>query len=74
MNSMELRMPATAEIMMRGMECLVKNLGVIEAETFISNVKREKFDYTEWQREYFDKYSIEDFIANASAWAKANGK
>lgn len=44
----------TSEIMRRGMECLTKQMGIVEAEQFISVIIREKFDYTKWQREYFD--------------------
>ena len=32
------------------MEILVKNLGVVEAERFISLILREPFDYTEWRK------------------------
>ncbi len=46
-------MYCTAEIMNRGMECLVKNLGDIEAQQFIATIMREKFDYTKWQQEHF---------------------
>ena len=35
-------MYSTVEIMDMGLECLVEKI-------------REKFDYTRWQREYFDK-------------------
>ena len=31
------------------------NLGVVEAEMFISFIIKEKFVYTRWQHEYFDK-------------------
>lgn len=47
-------MYCTAEIMSRGMDCLVKHLGDIEAQQFISTIMREKFDYTAWQQEHFD--------------------
>ena len=47
--------PSTAEIMSRGMNCLMEHLGVVEAERFVATVIREKFDYTRWQREYFDE-------------------
>lgn len=45
---------SVTELMSRGMECLTEGLGVVEAEEFISLVIRERFDYTKWQREYFD--------------------
>ena len=48
------------EIMRKGMKCLAKELGDVEAEFFITKIKRDKFDYTEWQREYFDKMSTEE--------------
>ena len=39
------------EILDQGFACLVDHLGVIEAEYFISLIKRDDFDYTLWQRE-----------------------
>ena len=47
----------TIEILNRGMKCLVDNMGIVEAEHFISAVMRERFDYTKWQRDYFDQVS-----------------
>ena len=58
-------MYCTAEIMSRGMECLVKNLGDIEAQQFIAAIMREKFDYTKWQREHFD--AVESHALNEAA-------
>ena len=66
--------PPTVELLSRGMECLVKALGVVEAEYFIAAVQRERFDYTKWQREYFDDMELRSFVENAAAFAKANGK
>lgn len=56
---------STAEVMARGMSCLVDNLGLIEAEEFISVIMREHFDYTKWQREYFDRMSAEELHRRA---------
>lgn len=42
------------EIMNRGMSCLTENLGIVEAEQFISILISEKFDYTKWQKKLFD--------------------
>ena len=63
---------STVELMNRGMRCLMDNLGTIEAERFISAVLRERFDYTKWQREYYDAIPPEKFLADAVAWAKKN--
>ena len=46
---------STVEVLNNGMQCLVEHLGIINAEQFISTVIREKFDYTKWQRDHFDK-------------------
>ena len=51
---------STAEIMKKGMDCLIQNLGIIETEQFISVIIREQFDYTKWQREYFDQIPKEE--------------
>lgn len=47
-------MYSTVEIMDMGLACLVEKLGIVNAERFIAMIKRESFDYTTWQREYFD--------------------
>ena len=62
----------TDDLMVRGMQCLMEHLGIFEAEQFISAVLREKFDYTQWQREYFDAIPPEKLFDDAIAWAKAN--
>ena len=58
------------DIMNRGMECLTEALGVVEAEQFISIVIREKFDYTIWQRQYFDAMEPGEFHQHALEYAK----
>ena len=62
----------TTEIMNIGMACLVERLGVVEAEHFISVILRERFDYTKWQREYFNNVNPEAFLAAACAYDKAH--
>ena len=62
----------TVELMNRGMRCLMDNLGTIEAERFISAVLRERFDYTQWQREYYDAIPPDKLLADVVAWAREN--
>ncbi len=62
----------TVDIMNRGMECLTKSLGVVDAEQFISIIIREKFDYTKWQRSYFDEMAPGEFHQKALEYAKAH--
>ena len=60
------------DILVQGFACLVDNKGVIDAEYFISLIKRDDFDYTVWQREYFDKLKSGEFAAKASAYADSH--
>jgi len=41
----------SAVLLDRGMECLMDNLGLVEAERFIALINAEPFDYTEWRKE-----------------------
>jgi len=65
-------MRSAAVIRKEGMECLVKSLGVVEAEVFISSLLRDSFDYTEWQRDYFSNVPLNDFLQNAQAYDPKN--
>ncbi len=60
--------PSTAEIMSKGMKCLMEQLGVVEAERFVATVIRERFDYTRWQQEYFAGKSPEEISREAEAF------
>lgn len=62
---------STAEILSRGMKCLTEQMGIVEAEHFVSAIIREKFDYTKWQREYFDAKTPKEISEEASYFEKA---
>jgi hypothetical protein len=62
----------TTTIMEKGMNVLLKNLGVIDTEEFISTISRRSFDYTEWSREYFANYDPEQFLKDAVEYDKNN--
>lgn len=62
-------MDNTVNILDQGFTCLVENMGVIDAEYFIALIKRDDFDYTVWQRDYFDKMGEGEFAAKASSYA-----
>ena len=62
------------DLLSRGMACLVKNLGVVEAEYFIAAVQRERFDYTKWQRKHFEDVDLHSFVNEAAEYAKSIGK
>ena len=68
-------MDSTMEIMNRGiscLSCLIQQMGVVEAEKFISIINREKFDYTKWQQHLFDDMTLEALNEKAAAFSKNN--
>ncbi len=43
-------MRTDSEIINSGFESIFSTLGMVDAERFIMLIKRDKFDYTEWQK------------------------
>ena len=62
----------TTDILSRGMEVLINNLGSVEAEKFLSTAMRERFDYTKWQRQFFDSMEPGEFHENALKYAQTH--
>ncbi len=62
----------TIEVMNRGMRCLRKYLGTVEAEQFISVIIREQFDYTKWHETAFDDSTLKEFSDEAAEYDKAH--
>lgn len=62
----------TTVIMNDAMNCLIRNLGIVETEVFISNLIREPFDYTKWQHEKFDDVTLDVFCNQAVEYCKNN--
>lgn len=64
------------ELVSKGIECLIKNLGYSEAGEFLHQVVKnniEYFDYTEWRREHlFEGMTDEEIIDGAIEYAKKN--
>ena len=52
--------------------CLVEQLGVIKTEIFISQIIREPFDYTKWQKSYYADKSVSELNEKAVEYAKNN--
>ena len=49
---------------------LLASLGEVDTERFITMIKRDTFDYTEWQRELFKGKSIEEIHVMATEYEK----
>ncbi len=54
------------------MDALIQTLGAVDAERFISIIKRDAFDYTEWRRSIWDGMTIEDIYRDAAMSAQRN--
>ncbi|MDR0587762.1 MAG: hypothetical protein LBG61_02125 [Burkholderiales bacterium] len=61
-------------IRVEAMKALIATLGAVDAERFISMVKRDTFDYTQWQRELWDAQSIEKIHERAAKHEKKQRK
>ena len=49
------------------MNALTQTLGLVDAERFISMVKRDSFDYTEWRRRLWNDMTIDEIYTEAAA-------
>ena len=58
------------DIMRRGIACLIRELGIVEAETFISYIKNENFDYTKWRQDKFDDLTLSEIGQRAADYEK----
>ena len=59
-------MKADTLIRTEGMDTLIKNLGLIEAERFVMLIQKDTFDYTKWQENLFEDMTIEEIYNNAA--------
>ena len=60
----------TLKIMELGMNCLLEHLGTTNTEIFISALIREKFNYTEWRKDFFGDASVHQINSAAVQYVK----
>lgn len=53
-------MKSETVLRLEAMNVLVEKLGLVDAERFIDFVKRDNFDYTEWQRDLWKGKTIDE--------------
>jgi len=53
------------ELKIKGYEILIKGLGKLEAEKFISLIIKDPFDYTAWRKKLFEDKSVYDLSKEA---------
>lgn len=62
-------MKTDSEIINSGFESIFSKLGMVDAERFIMLIKRDKFDYTEWQKKLWTDETVESLSEKAQkAW------
>jgi len=54
------------ELRTTAIDILIKNLGIIEAERFITLILKEPFDYTKWQTDLYSDMSVDELFIAAS--------
>jgi hypothetical protein len=57
---------------LEAMDALVSILGIVDTERFICMIKRDNFDYTEWQRGLWKGKSIEEIHKDATTFEAEN--
>ena len=62
----------TIEILNRGCSILRKQLDDVEFENFLSILSREKFDYTKWQQNFYDRFEEGEVFDRAVKYAELN--
>lgn len=68
-------MKTDSEIINTGFQSLFSTLSMVDAERFIMLIKRDKFDYTEWQKNLWADESVESLSKKAQlAWENADEK
>ena len=60
------------EIRLNGMRTLIQALGEVQAERFIALIRRDNFDYTQWQQDLFNEMSVEELSLKAQNHVEEN--
>ena len=61
-------------IKIEAMDLLIKTFGIIETERFITSIKSNNFDYTEWQKELWKDKTIDEVHQMAVEFEKSKNK
>ena len=65
-------MKTDSEVINTGFNSIFSTLGLVDAERFIMLIKRNQFDYTEWQKNLWTDETVESLSAKAQkAWDDA---
>ena len=66
-------MTNSAVLLDKGMRCLIRELGLVEAEQFVYLLLSEPFNYTEWRKDnLFTGMSVKEISQAADKYCKEN--
>ena len=55
------------ELRRQAVQVQTEELGPVDALRFLALVSREPFDYQQWRKEYFSRYSLEELLEEIRA-------
>ena len=58
------------ELKVEAMDLLLKTFGALETERFITSIKSNNFDYTEWHKNLWKNKSIEEIHKMATEFER----
>ena len=61
-------MTTDTDLRKQGMKVLIKNLGLVEAEKFITIIRSEHFNYTEWQENLWADKTVDEIYDAAKVY------
>ena len=67
-------MKSETVLRLEAMNLLVENLGLVDGERFVDLIKRDNFNYTEWQRNLWKGKSIDEINEMAIKFQKEKKK
>ena len=62
-----------AVLKLEAIDLLIKTFGVLDTERFITSIKSNNFDYTEWHKNLWKDKSIEEIHQMAVQFEAENG-
>ncbi len=54
-----------------GMDVLIRSLGYVDAERFISLIIREPFDYTKWRQDHLENEDVRTLSRKAKEYSRS---
>ena len=63
-------MRTETELKVEAMDLLLKTFGALETERFITSIKSNNFDYTEWHKNLWKNKSIEEIHKMATEFER----